>query len=73
MSKTRYYVGDIPSHDDFGDRIDGIFYDSQTKSGQWAIMTPASWKLYRRGITLGTGYGQRYEKDVTGRFRKTDD
>ena len=58
-----YWLGTVPNTDDFGCAIIDRFYDVKTKLGPWAILSPASYKVY--GIKLGTGYGQCYEKRGT--------
>ena len=69
MSK-RYWAGFVSPKDNFGDTITDEFIDAPTKRGPWALMTPASWKLHRRFSVLGTGYGQKYRKQVDGRWLK---
>ena len=67
----RYWMGTLKSRDDFGLTIGSIMIDGKTKHGPWAIMTPSSWKQHGVG-KLGTGYGQKYEKQADGRFLKVE-
>ena len=67
----RYWLGPMNRTDDFGYPIRNIFIDGKTKQGPWAIMSPQMWKLHGFGL-LGTGYGQKYEKQVDGRWLKTE-
>jgi hypothetical protein len=69
--KERFWVGDVPPSDDFGDEITDVFIDGKTRRGPWAIMTPRSHKLH--GMGLGTGYGQKYKQDKrTSKWVKID-
>jgi hypothetical protein len=69
--EKRYWMGTVKSRDDFGLTIDRIMIDGKTKHGPWAIMTPSSWRQHGVG-KLGTGYGQKYEKQDDGRFLKVE-
>lgn len=46
------------------------FVDGKTKMGPWANMCAACAKRY--GVGLGTGRGQRYERQADGRFMKVE-
>ncbi|MAH49539.1 hypothetical protein CMI37_27200 [Candidatus Pacearchaeota archaeon] len=46
-----------------------IFIDGKTSSGPWGNMCPECHKS--EGGGLGTGLGQRYEKQDDGRWEKT--
>lgn len=73
MAQVVYWCGPIGPNDDFDRPIDKQFIDGKTRHGPWAIMTPESWKL--EGGTfgrLGTGFGQRYEKQTDGRWKKVE-
>ena len=63
--RGRYWRGDVPSIDDFNQRIFTVFYDAPTWQGPWAIMAPGSWAEY------GAARGQRYELQPDGRWMKT--
>lgn len=67
----KYWMGTISANDDFGDKIEDTFYDAKTLQGPWAIMTPKSFRLKSYG-TLGTGFGQKYEKQADGKWLKTE-
>jgi hypothetical protein len=70
--EKKYWVGSVPEHDDFGVRIDKVFYDAPTKQGPWATMAPLSWTKNARTPMLGTGYGQRYVKQADGKWLKME-
>jgi hypothetical protein len=71
MSKEVRWVGDLRATDDFGSAILGTFYDAKTIVGAWAIMSPHSWIIYGNG-QLGTGFGQKYEKQKDGIWLKVE-
>lgn len=66
-----YWQSAVGETDDFGDSISDEFIDGRTVHGPWALMTPKSFRLHGIG-RLGTGAGQRYEKQADGRFLKVD-
>jgi hypothetical protein len=68
--EKKYWAGSPNSKDDFGLVISRAFIDGKTIHGPWAIMTPSSWRAHGIG-RLGTGYGQKYEKQADGRWLKT--
>lgn len=68
--KERFWVGDVPKVDDFGDPIKEVFVDGKTSMGPWAIMTPHSHEVH--GFGLGTGRGQKYVKRADGKWRKVE-
>jgi hypothetical protein len=47
----------------------GVFIDGITQGGKWANMCTECHRRYGHG--LGTGKGQRYEKQPDGRWLKT--
>jgi hypothetical protein len=69
--EDRFWMGTPPPQDDFGAQIGDEFIDGASKMGPWAFFTPESWKLYGRG-RLGTGFGQRYQKQADGRWKKVE-
>lgn len=71
MTDKKYWLGAIPSEDDFGLPITDEFIDGITHYGSWALMTPRMWHINGYG-KLGTGYGQRYKKQEDGRFLKVE-
>ena len=71
VSVKRYWAGDPGPEDDFGDTYANIMIDGKTVNGPWANMTPRSWRRYGCG-QLGTGYGQKYEKQSDGRWLKVE-
>lgn len=46
------------------------FIDGKTQMGPWANMCPNCFTVH--GIQLGEGFGQKYERDETGIFYKTE-
>lgn len=68
---TTYWTGPVGPIDDFGATIENVFYDAPTRSGPWAIMSPASWALHALTTRLGVGRGQRYERQPDGQWLKT--
>ncbi len=73
-----YWTGDIGQssngrfrYDDFDQRIVDQFIDGRTRRGPWAIMTPESFAAHGSG-KLGTGYGQRFQKQADGRWLKVE-
>lgn len=70
--KEVFWLGIPPSNCDIsGERIDNEFIDGRTQNGPWAIMTPTTWNKYGVG-RLGTGFGQRYVKQSSGKFLKVE-
>lgn len=69
-SKQVYWIGRVPTEDDFGVPIDNQFIDGRLMTGQWAIMAPATHVF--RGMGLGTGKGQLYRKQDDGRWLKVE-
>jgi hypothetical protein len=67
----KYWMGAVPSEDDFGDEIGDEFIDGRTRMGPWGLMTPQNWVDFGIG-SLGTGHGQRYKKQPDGRFLKVE-
>ena len=67
----KYWIGTIPAKDDFGLSISRVMIDGKTKHGPWAIMAPNSWKSHGIG-KFGTGLGQKYEKQASGRWLKVE-
>jgi hypothetical protein len=68
---NKYWMGQVPTLDDFGDAIKNVFIDGKTKYGPWAFMTPSSWRQNGVG-TYGTGFGQRYVKAANGKWMKVE-
>jgi hypothetical protein len=61
----------VGEKDDFGDKVANVIIDGKTKHGPWALMTPLSWDLHGIG-QLGTGLGQRFEKQLDGKWLKVE-
>ena len=72
MSNPKYWTGTVPANDGFSMSIENVFYDAATRYGSWATMTPGSWEKYRMFPDLGTGKGQKYEKQADGRWLLTE-
>jgi len=59
MSKE--WMGAAPSKCDLcSGSVGKTFYDARMKSGQWANVCQSCFVLH--GISLGVGYGQKYEE-----------
>jgi len=71
MTKGVYWIGHVGKRDDFDYPIFDEFIDGKTKMGPWGIMSPFSWKLYGVG-ELGLGRGQRYVRQISGRWLKVE-
>jgi len=69
--KKVYWMGSIATNDDFGMPYGKFMYDGKTRSGPWANMSEKAWRMYGVG-RLGTGYGQKYEKQADGRWLKVE-
>lgn len=66
-----YWITPLGSADDFGIPFDKVMYDAKTRMGPWANMAPSSFRTYGLG-RLGTGFGQKYEKQADGRWLKVE-
>jgi len=71
MAQQRYWIGTVPERDDFGNKLGDVFIDGSTIMGPWAIMTPETWARVGRG-QLGTGIGQKYQRQADGRWLKVE-
>jgi hypothetical protein len=71
--KPRYWVGSFPKCDIPGCDVTDLtaFVDGKTRLGPWGNMCPGCWIEHGVG-RLGTGFGQRYEKQADGRFLKVE-
>jgi hypothetical protein len=70
--KEVFWVGIPPSNCDItGEGLSREFIDGKTKNGPWAIMSPTTWSKYGCG-RLGVGFGQRYVRQLDGRFKKVE-
>ena len=67
---NKQWVGDVGPEDDFGDKIENVFYDGMTRQGPWAIMTPLSWRTHGVG-QVGLGRAQKYAL-TEGRWLKVE-
>lgn len=71
MSEVKYWIGIAPTKCDItGLPVIDTFIDGATIHGPWGFMIPETHKTFGRG--LGTGKGQRYEKQSDGRWIKTE-
>ena len=66
-----YWLSPLDSVDDFGRRYKDVMYDAKTKMLCWANMTEESFKEHGYG-KLGLGKGQKYEKQLDGRWLKVE-
>lgn len=73
-----YWSGDVGYksstglRDDFGYLITNSFVDGKTIHGPWGIMASGQSFAINGCGRLGTGYGQRYEKQKDGRWMKVE-
>lgn len=68
---AKYWMSPVGDRDDFNVKIEDTIYDAKTVMGPWALMTPTSFRRYSTG-RLGTGYGQKYERQSDGRWLKVE-
>jgi hypothetical protein len=70
-----YWCGDPPAQCDAcrqQPRVAEKFFDARTVRGPWAILCWPCHENPHIGLgKLGTGFGQRYERQPDGRFLKT--
>ncbi len=69
--EAQYWLSPLDTIDDFGVPYGSVMYDAKTKMGPWANMGDASWAKYGIG-KLGTGFGQRYQRQEDGRWLKVE-
>lgn len=70
MARLKYWMGDPPEVCDLNSahKITTTFIDGATRRGPWANMCPDCYRTEGRG--LGTGYGQKYEKqEIDGEIK----
>lgn len=67
-----YWQGSTPRCDiGNGHKLNGTFFDARIPAyRQWGLLCPAC--AERFGIKLGTGLGQKYERQPDGRWLKTE-
>jgi hypothetical protein len=66
-----YWIGGVPTYCDCcGIGIHSVFVDGATARGSWANLHPACHERIGRG--LGAGRGQRYEKQIDGRWLRME-
>lgn len=73
---TRYLSAEKRSHDDFKvpftNKVGEVVYDAKRAgTTMWATMTEASFRKYGDG-RLGTGFGQKYERNADGHLVKVE-
>lgn len=68
--KPKFWSGEVPAKDAFGQPITEEFIDGKTIYGPWAIMSPKSFR--ERGLGLGLGRGQRYQRQSDNRWLKVE-
>jgi len=68
-----FWVSPVPEKcDTCPNKIDKVFFDAKTTYGPWACMCPTCQVLGPGLNKVGTGYGQKYEKQRDGRWKKTE-
>lgn len=66
------WLGGNPTNCDTCDApIEKRFYDANTTLGAWATMCPTCFTLGPGCGKLGSGFGQQYDLQKSGRFIKT--
>ncbi len=70
MTKKVYWSSPVGIEADFGDTLETTIIDGVTIHGPWALMTPFNHRRYGQG--LGTGRGQKYEKQEDGKWLKVE-
>lgn len=67
--KSNFYIGNPPENCDICKTpFTTTFIDGRTDFGMWANMCELC--FIEHGLGLGTGFGQRYEKQTDGTFIK---
>ena len=70
MPREKLWIGTPPEKCDVCDApIENLFYDAKTRYRVWACLCQPCFE--RVGVGLGTGLGQRFEKQPEGHFLKT--
>lgn len=64
-----HYVNPPAVCDNCRSPINSTFYDARTHGGAWGNLDQKCFDAI--GVGLGTGRGQKYEKQPDGRFLKT--
>lgn len=64
----KFWMGEVPETDDFGDPIKNEFIDGRTNMGPWALMSKNSFRQH--GVGIGQGKGQLYRKESNGQWKK---
>lgn len=72
MTKEVYWLSFPPDNCEICEaEIDALFYDAATVMGPWACMCHSCFALGPGLNKLGTGLGQKYQKQPTGKWLKT--
>ena len=70
MGEEKCWAGLVPLNCDLCHGVIGsTFVDGRTTQGPWGCLCPQCHSRY--GVGLGTGRGQRYDKQADGRWLKT--
>lgn len=71
MGKQVTYIDPPETCNICGDKfLDGVMYDCKTVHGPWANLCSNCYKIY--GVGLGTGLGQKYQRDLSGKYIKVE-
>jgi hypothetical protein len=72
VSEPRYWLSPPPrACDGCDDTITDVFYDAKTSMGPWGLLCDRCF-THGPGLgKLGTGLGQKYEKQPSGKWLKT--
>jgi hypothetical protein len=66
-----YWLSPLSGCDICSGSFEAVMYDAKTKQGPWGNMCQKCYVKHGVG-RLGTGFGQKYEKQADGRWLKTE-
>lgn len=69
-AKPKYWIGTIENCDNCGGALNNLMYDAAVPRAGWGNLCKGCFTVL--GCTLGTGHGQKYEKQADGKWLKTD-
>ena len=69
---VKYWQSSIPANCDLSPNheLNGTFIDGRTTAGPWGIMCVVCHARY--GVGLGTGCGQKYQRQADERYLKVE-
>lgn len=73
MSNKVYWLSPVPSNcQTCAAGIGEVFFDAKTQFGPWACLCPTCQEFGPGLGQVGTGRGQKYEKQKDGKWLKTE-